>query len=114
MNSIPVDLSRLTGLMCVSAPEAKTAPDGEVRTDRDGNTLYLTGISLRRAGTRKAFVIDVQTATEPVGVHEGMRVRIEDLDVSLWQPLIEDRGFVPWLVNQPGEQVRSCAHEQML
>jgi hypothetical protein len=24
------------------------------------------------------------------------------LDLSLWQPLIEDRAFVPWLVRQPG------------
>jgi hypothetical protein len=35
MNSIPVDLTRLTGLVCVSAPEAKTNPDGEVRADRE-------------------------------------------------------------------------------
>ena len=27
------------------------------------------------------------------------------LDLSLWQPLIEDRAFVPWLVRQPAEQV---------
>ena len=27
------------------------------------------------------------------------------LDLSLWQPLIEDRAFVPWLVRQPSEQV---------
>ena len=32
-------------------------------------------------------------------------IRDLDLDVTLWQPLIEDRGFVPWLVNHPGEQV---------
>ena len=30
-----------------------------------------------------------------------------DLDLALWQPLIEDRAFVPWLVRQPSEQVRS-------
>ena len=28
-----------------------------------------------------------------------------DLDLSLWQPLIEDRAFVPWLVKMPTEQV---------
>lgn len=27
-----------------------------------------------------------------------------DLDLSLWQPLIEDRQFVPWLVKVPSEQ----------
>lgn len=30
---------------------------------------------------------------------------VRSLDLSLWQPLIEDRAFVPWLVRQPTEQV---------
>lgn len=85
MNSIPVDVTRLTGLVCVSAPEAKTNPDGVIRTDRDGNTLYVTGVALRRAGTRKASVIDVQTKAEPVGVVEGSPVAITELDVSMWE-----------------------------
>ena len=34
------------------------------------------------------------------------------LDLSLWQPLIEDRAFVPWLVRQPSEQVTwPCAQQ---
>jgi hypothetical protein len=85
VNSIPVDMTRLTGLMCVSAPEAKTDLDGVVRTDREGNTLWVTGIALRRNGTRKASVIDVQTAAEPTGVSEGTLVGITELDVSLWE-----------------------------
>jgi hypothetical protein len=85
MNSIPVDMSRLTGMVCVAAPEARTTPDGVTRTDRDGNTLYVIGVALRRAGTRKASVIDVQTAVEPVGVAEGTPVRLVDLDVALWE-----------------------------
>ena len=32
------------------------------------------------------------------------------LDLSLWQPIIEDRAFVPWLVRQPSEQVCSQSH----
>jgi regulator of nonsense transcripts 1 len=28
-----------------------------------------------------------------------------DLDLSSWQPLIEDRAFVPWLVTVPSEKV---------
>ncbi len=27
------------------------------------------------------------------------------LDLSLWQPLIEDRAFVPWLIKHPSDQV---------
>lgn len=85
MNSIPVDLTRLTGVMCVSAPEAKTDLDGIVRTDREGNTLWVTGVAVRRTGTRKASVIDVQTAAEPVGVSEGTPVAFTELDVSMWE-----------------------------
>ena len=29
-----------------------------------------------------------------------------DLDLTSWQPLIEDRAFVPWLVTVPTEKVR--------
>ncbi|TDC38724.1 hypothetical protein [Micromonospora sp. KC213] len=85
MNSIPVDLSRLTGLLCVAAPEPKTDLDGEQRKDRDGNHLWVTGIAVRRAGTRKASVIDVQTAAQPEGVTEGSPVGVTELDVSLWE-----------------------------
>jgi len=28
-----------------------------------------------------------------------------NLDLNLWQPLIEDRAFMPWLVKQPTQQV---------
>ena len=31
-----------------------------------------------------------------------------DLDLTSWQPLIEDRAFVPWLVTVPTEKVRPC------
>lgn len=85
MNSIPVDLSRLTGLLCVAAPEPKTDLDGEQRKDRDGNHLWVTGIAVRRAGTRKASVIDVQTSAQPEGVTEGSPVGVTELDVSLWE-----------------------------
>ncbi len=71
MNSIPVDLSRLAGLICIAAPEQRTTLDGAVRKDRDGNTLWVTGIAVRRADSRRASVIDVQTAAEPVGVWAG-------------------------------------------
>ncbi len=37
------------------------------------------------------------------------------MDLSLWQPLIEDRAFVPWLIKHPSDQVHIpnallCAH----
>ncbi|GID26992.1 hypothetical protein [Paractinoplanes brasiliensis] len=95
MNSnIPVDLTRLTGLMCVSAPERKTNLDGDPRKDREGNQLWVTGLSVRRNGTRKASVIDVQTAAEPVGVTEGTLVALTEPEVSLWE--IEGRHGLSW------------------
>jgi hypothetical protein len=85
MNSIPVDLTRLTGVICVAAPEQRTDLEGQIRKDRDGNVLWVTGLAVRRTGTRKASVIDVQTAAEPVGVAEGSPVGITELDCSLWE-----------------------------
>lgn len=85
MNSIPVDLTRLTGVICVAAPEQRTDLEGQIRKDREGNTLWVTGLAVRRTGTRKASVIDVQTAAEPVGVAEGSPVGVTELDVSLWE-----------------------------
>ncbi len=32
-----------------------------------------------------------------------------NLDLTLWQPLIEDRAFMPWLVKQPSPQVSSTS-----
>ncbi len=85
MNSIPVDLTRLTGVICVAAPEERTDLEGQIRKDREGNTLWVTGVAVRRTGTRKASVIDVQTPAEPLGVTEGLPVGVTELDVSLWE-----------------------------
>ena len=40
--------------------------------------------------------------------HSASAAGIKELnvDISLWQPLIEDRAFMPWLVKQPTQQVR--------
>lgn len=92
--NIPVDVTRLTGLMCVSAPERKTTLEGELRKDRDGNQLWVTGVSVRRNGTRKASVIDVQTTAEPTGVTEGTLIAFTELDVSEWE--IEGRHGLSW------------------
>jgi hypothetical protein len=86
MQSIPVDVSRLRGLICVAAPERKVdVMTGEVRTSRDGNELWVVGVSVRRDGTRKASVIDVTVPAEPKGVGEGSRVMVADLEASGWE-----------------------------
>lgn len=94
MQSIPVDVGRLTGLVCVSAPEVKVNPTtGEIRMDRvTGAAVYLVGVAVKLAGTRKASVIDVQVAGEPVGIVEGAAVRLFDLEAVPWE--IEGRSGV--------------------
>lgn len=87
MKRIPVDMSRLAGAICVSAPEAKADPQtGEIRTDRaTGQSIYLVGVSVKLVGERKAYVLDVQVPGEPVGVTEGAPVRLYDLVAVPWE-----------------------------
>ena len=87
MKRIPVDVSRLAGALCVSAPEVKADPaTGEVRTDKaSGQPVYLVGVSVKLAGERKAYVLDVQVPGEPVGVTEGSPVRLFDLVAVPWE-----------------------------
>ena len=87
LRSIPVDISRLTGFMCASAPEIRVDPTtGEIRTDREsGQPLYLVGIVVKLAGTRLAYVLDVQVPGEPVGIREGQPVKVYDLEARPWE-----------------------------
>ena len=86
MQNTPVDVSRLGALMCVVAPEPRVNPDtGEVRTDREGRRLYVVGVSVRQAESRRAEVIDVVVPGEAPAVAEGMRVEIRDLVAVAWE-----------------------------
>jgi hypothetical protein len=87
LRSIPVDISRLTGFICVSAPEERVDPTtGEVRTDREtGQPTYVVGVVCKIVGSRAAYVLDVQLVGEPVGLVEGAPVKIVDLDARPWE-----------------------------
>jgi hypothetical protein len=87
MKRIPVDMNRLTGALCVSAPEVKADPEtGAIRTDRaTGQPVYLVGVSVKLSGERKAYVLDVAVPGEPVGVTEGAPVRLFDLVAVPWE-----------------------------
>jgi hypothetical protein len=84
---IPVDVSRLTGFMCVSAPEVRMDPTtGEIRTDRtSGLPLYVVALVCKVAGSRPAYVLDVQVPGEPVGLVEGQPVQVYDLEARPWE-----------------------------
>lgn len=85
MQSIPVDADRLGTLMCVVPPEPKLVSQetGEVRRDREGNTVYTVGVSVRQDG-RRASVIEIAVSGEPKGVIEGVRVKVTDLQAFAW------------------------------
>ncbi|MBS2554338.1 hypothetical protein KGQ19_46535 [Catenulispora sp. NL8] len=92
---IPVDAARLGTPVCLIGPEPKTDFEtGEIKTDRDGNKLWVVGVSLREPGTRRAVAIDVTTAEEPRGVVEGSAVRLVGLVASQWEQ--NDRTGVVW------------------
>ncbi|MFD6492926.1 hypothetical protein [Streptomyces sp. NPDC060188] len=86
MQNIPVDVGRLGALMCVVPPEPRVNQDtGEVRKDRDGNTIYVVGISVRQRDNRRADVIEVAVPNEPRGIEEGIRVHVADLVAVAWE-----------------------------
>lgn len=87
MVRIPVDTTRLTGLVAVTDPEPKiNLETGEIRTDRDGRPVFLVSVALRVAdGGRKAVVIEVATTEEPKGVEIGTPVRLVGLDAVPWE-----------------------------
>ncbi|MFI9721139.1 hypothetical protein ACIHFE_16040 [Streptomyces sp. NPDC052396] len=85
MQSIPVDTSRLGVVRCAVAPEPKITDfeSKQVKKDRDGNTVYTVGLVVRQDG-RRASVIEVSVPGEPVGVAEGMEVRLTGLEAFSW------------------------------
>ncbi|MFF3410461.1 hypothetical protein ACFYW8_30510 [Streptomyces sp. NPDC002742] len=86
MQNIPVDVGRLGALMCVVPPEPRVNQEtGEVRKDRDGNTIYVVGISVRQRDNRRADVIEVAVPNEPRGIEEGTRVHVADLVAVAWE-----------------------------
>ena len=83
---IPVDVARWGTPVCLIGPERKTDFEtGEIKTDRDGKTLWVVGVSLREPGTRRAVTIDVTCSEEPRGVVEGAPVRLVGLVASEWE-----------------------------
>ncbi|GAA3849056.1 hypothetical protein [Streptomyces sedi] len=85
MQSIPVDTTRLGVLRCAVGPEPKLADyeRGEVKKDRDGNTVYTVAVMVRQDG-RRVSVIEVAVPGEPKGLAEGTEVRITGLEAFAW------------------------------
>ncbi|MDL4776358.1 hypothetical protein [Actinomadura xylanilytica] len=91
MRSIPVDTSNLT-FVCVSAPRPKLVSQetGEVKVDRDGNTVFTVGLS----------------AADEMGRVELLNVSLPgDQSVTIGQ-IVRPVGLVafPWEQTRNGEK----------
>ncbi|WP_405686416.1 hypothetical protein OG204_20875 [Streptomyces sp. NBC_01387] len=84
MDNKPVDVTRLGAIRCVIAPEPRTTPDGEQRRDREGNPLWVTGLSVRQAEGRRTDVVHVVTSGQPQGLAEGSEVKVTNLWANEW------------------------------
>ncbi|MFF5720624.1 hypothetical protein [Streptomyces buecherae] len=94
MQQIPVDTGRLEKLMCVVAPEPRANRDtGQIRVDREGRHIYAVGVLVRKAGERRAWVLEIAVPGDPV-LEEDDPVEIEGLIATPWQ--MEGRSGVSW------------------
>ena len=111
LRNIPIDLRKLTGLLCTSAPEVRSdMVTGEVRTDRTtGLPLYLVGVLVKVQGERRAYVLDVQIPGEPAGLIEGEPVTVEGLEAAPWER--DGRSGVTYRATsiRPGPNVAAAA-----
>ena len=81
---IPVDTSRLT-FVCVTDPRPKLVSQhtGEVKTDKNGQTVYQVGLSAADANGRVELV-NVSVSGEP-DVRVGQRVQPAGLVGFAWE-----------------------------
>ncbi|GAA2918889.1 hypothetical protein GCM10020221_13930 [Streptomyces thioluteus] len=85
MQSIPVDTARLGVLRCAVAPEPKISnfDTGEVKKDKEGNTVYTVGVMVRQEA-RRVSVIEIAVPGEQPGVVEGVQVLVTGLEAFAW------------------------------
>lgn len=87
VRNIPVDLSALT-FVCVSAPRPKVVNQetGEVKTDRDGKTVFTVGLSAADAMGRVELVNVSVPGDQDVSI--GQIVTPVDLVAFPWEQVI--------------------------
>ncbi|MFD9904831.1 hypothetical protein [Streptomyces sp. NPDC059063] len=98
MDDRPISEERLGIMRCVLAPEPRTMPNGTVRRDRDGNTQWITGISVRHIERRTTYMINVVTLVRPEGVAEGSVVTVTNLWSREWD--IDGRKGTSWRADE--------------
>ncbi|GAA4139513.1 hypothetical protein [Actinomadura keratinilytica] len=101
MRSIPVDVSALT-FVCVSAPRPKLSREtGEVKVDRDGNTVFTVGLSAAGESGR-VELLNVAVSGDP-GVTVGQVVRPVGLVAFPWE--WQTGGRVRWGIAYRAAQI---------
>lgn len=98
-------MARLGSVMCVVPPEPRMNPEtGEVRKDREGNPVWVVGVSVRQLEKRRADVIDIAVSGQPQGISEGARVVVVDLVATAWE--IDGRKGTSLAPNVAGPRTR--------
>lgn len=99
---IPVDLTRLT-FVCVSAPRPRLAnmETGEVKTDKQGRTVYSVGISAADESGR-VELLNVNVSGEP-DVSIGQVVTPAGLVGFTWEQV--RNGQLKWGISYRAESV---------
>ncbi|GLW65935.1 hypothetical protein Arub01_41790 [Actinomadura rubrobrunea] len=106
MRNIPVDTSALT-FVCVSPPRPKVINQdtGEVRVDRDGNTVFTVGLSAAdESGRVELLNVAVSGAPE---ITVGQVVRPVGLVGSPWER--EFNGRLRWGIAYRAAQIVAAA-----
>ena len=103
---IPVDTSRLT-FVCVSAPRPRLVDQntGEVKTDKQGRTVYAVGLSAADENGR-AELLNVNVSGEP-DVLVGQIVEPVDLVGFAWEQT--RGGELRWGISYRAAQIRPAS-----
>lgn len=95
IKGLPIDTSRLLGRVVMIAPRPRVNGEtGELRPDRDGQTVFLVGVAVVKQESNEASVIDVQITSELVGIEVGTTVELTDLEATPWN--FEGRSGLSW------------------
>ena len=94
IKGLPIDVSRLLGRVVMIAPRPRVNGEGELRPDRDGQTVFLVGVAVVKEESNEASVIDVQITSELVGIEVGTTVELTNLEATPWN--FEGRSGLSW------------------
>ena len=95
IKGLPIDVNRLLGRVVMIAPRPRVNGEtGELRPDRDGQTVFLVGVAVVKEDSNEASVIDVQITSELVGIEVGTTVELTALEATPWN--FEGRNGLSW------------------